>query len=253
MKFDGKVRALMDLLVVSTIAVYNDISNCLRPTPQKLHYTYNLRDVSKVFQGMAQADKNFCKSKNDIIRLWGHECTRIFHDRLINEDDRNWFKDCLARTCESSLKTKWTQVRGDNDPLLYGNFVEQEDDKIYKEIDDHDKLKDAMKDFLKDYNSMHKKKMELVLFMNAIEHCARISRVLALPKGNVLLVGVGGSGRRSLTRLAASMNEFSIIEIEITKTYGLNEWKEDLVRVFKSAGMDGKPTCFLLSDTQIKT
>jgi len=69
---------MRDSLVSNTIHIYKSISEKFRPTPAKSHYTYNLRDVSKVFQGISKASPKAIRIENDMIKLWAHECSRVF-------------------------------------------------------------------------------------------------------------------------------------------------------------------------------
>jgi len=94
--------------------------------------------------------------------------------------------------------------------------------------------------------------MQLVLFKFAIEHISRIARVFKIGNDHVMLIGIGGSGRQSLCKLASFMATYDLIQIEITRTYGNYEWKEDMKRILKHAGNDGKQTVFLFVDNQIK-
>jgi dynein heavy chain len=69
---------MRDPLVAATIQVYQDTMNQFRPTPAKSHYSYNLRDVSKVFQGIAKSNAKAITKEDEMTKLWLHECLRVF-------------------------------------------------------------------------------------------------------------------------------------------------------------------------------
>lgn len=98
--------------------------------------------------------------------------------------------------------------------------------QLYGQVQDMPSLVRLVESYLEDYNSTSTSPMKLVLFLDAIEHVSRICRIIRQPLGNALLLGVGGSGRQSLARLAAFMCDYEVAQIEIAKGYGNNEWRE---------------------------
>jgi dynein heavy chain len=73
--------------------MYTQITKGLLPIPSKFHYTFNLRDVAKVFQGMLMTKTVSVTNSDVFTRLWIHECSRVFNDRLINNADRLFFRE----------------------------------------------------------------------------------------------------------------------------------------------------------------
>ena len=59
-------------IVNSTLNLYSMIRMELLPTPEKSHYLFNLRDVSKVFQGMTLVKQATLNSPETLIKLWVH-------------------------------------------------------------------------------------------------------------------------------------------------------------------------------------
>lgn len=108
-------------------------------------------------------------------------------------------------------------------------------------------------EYLDDYNQVNTAQMKLVLFLDAIRHVCRISRIIRQPLGNALLLGVGGSGRQSLTRLASHMAEYDLFQIELAKNYGVVEWREDVKGCLMKTGLENTPVVFLFTDTQVKS
>lgn len=87
--------------------------------------------------------------------------------------------------------------------------------------------------------------MNLVLFDAAMEHVCRISRIIDSPRGNAMLVGVGGSGKQSLTRLAAFIGGCEVFQIKLTASYNMIDFKEDLRSIYNKTGVKSVPTVFL--------
>jgi dynein heavy chain len=244
----SKYASTSDELIKASVNIYQAIRTQLLPTPSKCHYTFNLRDLSKVVQGMLQMNYSKYASLNDLVRLWAHEHSRIFYDRLVNDKDRATFFEILLTNLKA--ETGQDMTKEEVDGLIFSDITDPT--KEYSEVTDMAELLQKAELYLNAYNSStSKRKLELVFFTDALKHLCRISRVLKQPRGNCLLIGVGGSGRQSLTRVAKAVNNYDYFMIEITKNYKEQKWREDLAVLLKSAGKDNKKCIFLFSDTQI--
>ncbi|KAG5305945.1 DYH3 protein, partial [Pseudoatta argentina] len=264
--FVPEISRLSKMVVSATMNVFLEAIKNFLPTPSKSHYKFNLRDFSRVIGGILLVPAARMKDPDKLIRLWIHEIYRVFHDRLIDDTDRETLFGMVRYTCYDQLRQPLDKVlanllkpgekmikRSHIRNLFFGNYIEPDaDPKVYDEVTDLEDLQEKMDYYLAEYNAVSQTPMNLVLFRYAIEHISRVSRVLLQDNGHALLVGIGGSGRNSCAKLATNMCEYHIYQIEITKTYGLTEWREDLKQLLLRVGCEGKPTVFIFGDHQIK-
>ncbi|XP_037539995.1 dynein heavy chain 12, axonemal [Nematolebias whitei] len=253
-------------IVTATMKVYKEAMENLLPTPAKSHYTFNLRDFSRVIRGCLLLKKESLEHKHTMIRLFVHEVLRVYYDRLVDDKDRAWLFNLMNSVLKDHFKESFEQVfdhlkkghklvEEDMQNLLFGDYMNpdhEDDERLYAEVPSMDTFAEVVESCLEEYNQMHKNRMNLVIFRYVLEHLSRISRVLKQPGGNALLVGVGGSGRQSITRLATSMAHMTMFQPEISKSYGMTEWRDDLKMLLKNAGVKGQKTVFLITDAQIK-
>lgn len=85
-----------------------------------------------------------------------------------------------------------------------------------------------------------------------MEHVTRICRILSNPSGNAMLIGVGGSGKQSLTRLAAFICGMEVKQLAVTSRFKVEDLKENLKEMYKLAGVKGLPLVFLMTDSQVR-
>ncbi|KAJ2950232.1 hypothetical protein O0L34_g11594 [Tuta absoluta] len=248
--FDEETKGVGKIVLVATIDIFNNVVAKLLPTPSKMHYLFNLRDISKIFQGLLRSNKDYQNTRPRFLRLWVCECFRVFSDRLTDEKDRDWFMDHMGVMLGKHFELTFHALCPTKQSPIFGHFLNPYE--VYDDLNDPDALRKYITNQMEEYNSCPGVvKMDLVLFKDAIEHIVRIVRVISQQRGHMLCVGIGGSGRQSLTRIASYICEANSYQVVVTKTYGVKDFREDLKVVYLSTGVDGKLTTFIFSDTQI--
>ncbi|XP_045771343.1 dynein axonemal heavy chain 3 isoform X1 [Maniola jurtina] len=253
-------------VVAATMEVYKAVTLQFLPTPSKCHYLFNLRDFARVVRGVLLVPASHMKELSKLVLLWIHETYRVFYDRLVDDADRLKLFDVINKAVYANYRVHMDQVltelgyvpEGEKlasrhaANIFFGNYMEPDaDPKIYDQVLDLDDMAVKMEYYLEEYNVVSSSPMALVMFRYALDHISRCTRVLLQDNGNLLLVGVGGSGRSSAVRLAASILEMNVVQIEISRVYGQNEWRDDIRKLLMKAGIIGKPLVFLFADNQI--
>uniref|UniRef100_A0A8C3NCR8 Dynein-1, subspecies f n=1 Tax=Geospiza parvula TaxID=87175 RepID=A0A8C3NCR8_GEOPR len=249
--FNESISAISDKITQCTLELYKMIVTDLPPTPSKFHYIFNLRDLSRVYNGLVLTDAERFHTVTQMVRVWRNECLRVFHDRLINEADKELVQGHIKTLVEEHFADHLEHVM--RDPILFGDFrtaLNEAEPRLYEDIQDYELAKALFKEILDDYNEYHIK-MNLVLFDDALEHLIRIHRIIRMDRGHALLIGVGGSGKQSLTKLAAHTAGCEVFEIILSRGYGQNNFREDLKSLYEKLGIYDKSVVFLFTDGHV--
>jgi len=251
--FDKPNVDICPKLVNATMAVFVNMGTNpqFAPTAIKFHYQFNLRDMARIIQNLLLAMPQHYKGNPlGIIRMWAHECHRVWHDRLIFDADREAYMNFMRVGLKEFPDFKEEAVF--EEPLIYTSFIAMcaGHEATYLPVAEMAKFKEELEKKLDEYNEVVAK-MDLVLFDQAMEHISRICRIIYQPVGSALLVGVGGSGKQSLGKLSAFLLNYDVARIMVTSNYKLADLKVDIQGMFTKATVAGASLFFILTDGQI--
>uniref|UniRef100_A0A8I3RXS5 Dynein axonemal heavy chain 8 n=1 Tax=Canis lupus familiaris TaxID=9615 RepID=A0A8I3RXS5_CANLF len=264
-KFKLEICEMITNLVSAGRVLWQWTKVKMLPTPSKFHYIFNLRDLSRIWQGMLTIKAEECDSISVLLSLFKHECNRVIADRFITPEDEQWFNIHLVRALEENISPDVASyilpepyfvdfLREMPEPT--GDEPEDtvfEVPKIYELVPSFDFLSEKLQFYQRQFNEIIRgTSLDLVFFKDAMTHLIKVSRIIRTSCGNALLVGVGGSGKQSLSRLASFIAGYQIFQITLTRSYNVSNLTEDLKGLYKVAGADGKGITFIFTDNEIK-
>ncbi|KAB7503495.1 Dynein heavy chain, cytoplasmic [Armadillidium nasatum] len=217
------------------------------------HYVYSPREMTRWVRGICEAIRPLETLEVDgLVRLWAHEALRLFHDRLVTDEERKWtndYIDLIAMKHFPNLDREKALVR----PILYSNWLS----KDYLPVE-QEELREYVKARLKVFYE-EELDVPLVLFNEVLDHVLRIDRIFRQPQGHLLLIGASGAGKTTLSRFVAWMNGLSIFQnkgevvysIKVHNKYTADDFDEDLRSVLRRSGCKDEKICFILDESNV--
>merc|ERR1711871_1323715 len=248
--FSSAITDGVPKLVEASLHLYDDIGHKFLPSAVKFTYNWSLRELTNIFQGICLCQGEHYQTFDDLVRIWIHEFARVISDRFFTLPEYDIYDGLLREVIKKQLGENPDKYLGAEAPvLIYTNFANS-NTGAYLPVTDVPQLKRVVDSKLEEYNESYAI-MDLVLFEQAAEHITRIARIVANPGGNAMLIGVGGSGKQSLARLAAFISGMEVRQLQITGSFKVDDLLEAFREMFKLSGVKGVPMMFLMTDTQV--
>ncbi|GAA6104763.1 dynein heavy chain 9, axonemal [Tachysurus ichikawai] len=237
-------------LVQLALAFHQRVSATFLPTAIKFHYIFNLRDLSNIFQGILFCKSQCIKTPQDLVKIYLHESNRVYRDKMVEDKDFDTFDKLQSEIVGKFYEDMQEALAEAKLMNMYCHFASGIGEPKYMPVQSWESLNKTLLEALDSYNEVNAA-LNLVLFEDAMCHICRINRILESPRGNALLVGVGGSGKQSLTRLAAFISSLEVFQITLKKGYSITDLKSDLATLYIKAGVKNVGTVFLMTDAQV--
>ncbi|PNS18432.1 Dynein heavy chain, cytoplasmic [Sphaceloma murrayae] len=244
LKIVPSLRGYADGLTSAMIQLYSESQKRFTADIQP-HYVYSPRELTRWVRAVYESIRPLENlSLEGLLRIWAHEALRLFSDRLIAEEERQWTEDAVDRIALEHFPST-DQTAALKRPILYSNWLS----KNYVPVE-REQLRDFVKARLRTFCE-EELDVPLVLFNDVLDHVLRIDRVFRQPQGHLILIGVSGSGKTTLSRFVAWMNGLSVFQIKVHGKYSSEDFDDDLRNVLRRCGCKGEKICFIMDESNV--
>lgn len=209
------------------------------------HYVTSPRELTRWVKGLYIALRPMLSVElESLIRIWAYEGLRLFSDRLITTDEKNWVFDMIKKIARENFP-HINVTRALETPILFSEWLSYE----YQSVD-----KTTLKKFVKErFNVFNQEEsnVDIVLHDELLEHSLRIDRVLKNSQGHMILVGASGSGKTTLAKFVSWMNGIQVVQLNVTKNFCLTDFEKILRELLIRVSAKGEKICFIIDESTI--
>jgi len=210
---------------------------------QQPHYLYSPRELTRWKTALHEAIK-FMQGMDEttLIRLVLHEALRIFVDRLVFTEEREWSEEQLDNSAKQEFGCSQDVLQR---PILFSCYLNP--DHHYVGVE-----KEALREFVHQRMQVFYEEelaVHLVIFDEVLDHIVRMDRVLRQPLGHLLLVGASGAGKTVLSKFVSWMNGLSVYMLKVGRNYDVFAFEVDLRMVMKRSGVKKEKITFIFDES----
>ena len=274
-----------------TIEVWHRLSAKFPPIPSRLHYDFNMHDLSRVVQGILRVPVQSIQTLESFVNLWKWEAQRSLMDKLVTNDEvinswdyttyvmREKIKAHIPHECYELSNN--IQHKSTRRPTSANGVSPDEESQVTLFFGDINVGAPAPTSSLggnsmgiggagdasKGYRQIPSQDVfgmiddmrikcgldHIVLFDEAIHHVMRIARVLSCPRGSLILVGDGGAGRRPLSRMATALVGHKHMEWHEMDAQSRLEMLDLIKDAYRLAGVRGERVTLVVDNERMNT
>jgi len=238
------LRAYADPLTEAMVDFYT-LSQDRFTQDMQPHYIYSPREMTRWVRGIYEALRPLeTLPVEGLVRIWAHEALRLFQDRLVHDEERIWTEETVDMIALKHFPNVDKQAALSR-PILYSNWLS----KDYLPVD-REELREYVQARLKVFYE-EELDIPLVLFNEVLDHVLRIDRIFKQNQGHLLLIGVSGAGKTTLSRFVAWINGLTVFQIKVHRKYTAADFDDDLRTVLRRSGCRDEKIVFIMDESNV--
>lgn len=258
-------QSIVEVLVSSSLGIYQDLSAKLFPILSKSHYHFSIREVSKIYQNLSICIAQDSISSNEVVRAFTHEVSRVLRDRLVTKSDREIYDQIVIENVNKSIENCYPEEAEASDEsieriqpikledikdLTYSCLIPSED-AAKPSVTAYSDISTLENDLMTNISSMEGSiglSSNMIFDKETLKHLCRLARIFSLSNEHAALISDQICvGRKTITKLVCKLRGFRYNELDLSE----DRFQKAIVRILLQAASQKESSVIYIDEIQL--